>query len=191
LTSLVHKGVSEQWPSSPIDPVEAAAARASWRADEDEWTRAALESWQHRRTLHDVARECMHRGDRVGVTMWRTIFTGVLVAVGEDVCSLRTPDGRVDIRLPIDDAPLPFELRVVADAAAGGTRGDPVPLSFRTCLLGHEAHATEVMIGPALAGEVRRGRLVVGRDHVVLTTPGGDTTYLALASLAWVRAARD
>ena len=45
-----------------------AAVRAEWRDDEEAWTRAAFEHWEHRRTLVDIVRDCMIRADEVILT---------------------------------------------------------------------------------------------------------------------------
>src|SRR5436190_21689722 len=77
----------------------AAALRAEWRDDEYEWTRAALQHWEHDQTLLDVLRMCMHRGDTVALEFSDHTFTGVLTAVGEDLARVETVDGSVDVHL--------------------------------------------------------------------------------------------
>jgi GGDEF domain-containing protein len=51
----------------------AAAARAEWREEEDEWTRAAFERWQHARRLVDALKDVMYRGDAVLVEIGRRL----------------------------------------------------------------------------------------------------------------------
>ena len=60
----------EELPRPELDaPSDVGAAmREEWRVEQEEITRDAAEVWQHARTLLDVAREYMHRGDRVVVT---------------------------------------------------------------------------------------------------------------------------
>ena len=107
---LAHAGIGDA----------AASARAVWRADEEEWTRAAVERWHHGRTLLDVVRECMHRGDTVAVRVGAVTMTGTVRVVGDDVVSLASADGRVDFPL---DSTTALTVRVVERARSGGTRG--------------------------------------------------------------------
>ena len=75
----------------------AAAARSEWRADEEAWTHAAVERWLHDRTLLDVVRECMYRGDTVSVAFAERVFTGRVTAVGSDLFALELVEVRVDV----------------------------------------------------------------------------------------------
>ncbi len=90
---------------------DAASVRAEWRADEEQWSRAALERWEHARGLADVARDAMRRGDTVAFAFTEVTWTGVLVAVGDDVARLDVGSAFVDLRLAADS---PFVLRVRA-----------------------------------------------------------------------------
>ncbi|MFN8028661.1 MAG: hypothetical protein U0W40_20585 [Acidimicrobiia bacterium] len=54
----------ESFPSIPISS-PAADVRREWRADEEEWSRAALEHFVTQRTLTDVLRDLMYQGDAV------------------------------------------------------------------------------------------------------------------------------
>ena len=81
----------------------------------------ALERWEHERTLLDVLRDCMHRGDTVALAFASVTITGVVTAVGRDVTLIASPDGCVDV--PVD-ARMPAVLRVVVPARGGGGRGD-------------------------------------------------------------------
>jgi hypothetical protein len=166
------------------DPLErsgigdaAAAARAEWRTEEDEWRRAAVEQWHHGRTLLDVVRDCMHRGDTVSVRIGTVTVTGTVCAVGDDVVSVAAPDGRADF---LADARTPLLVRVVERAPRGGTRGEPCT-TFRARLLELEASEEVVEIATA-SGDAARGRLVVGRDHLV-----ADDDVVALTAVACVR----
>jgi len=68
-----------------VDLPAAGALRAAWRAEEAEWSRAALERWEHDRTLADVLRDCMHRGDTVAVDVDAQVFAGAVASVGVDM----------------------------------------------------------------------------------------------------------
>jgi len=178
--------------TDPLDRVDigdaAAVVRAEWRADEEEWTRAALERWQHERSLLELLRECMHRGDTITVCPGSVTFTGRVEAVGDDLFALAAPDGRVDMRCD-DGAPL--VVRIAERARTGGTRGHPVP-TFRARLLELEMAEGDVEVGLRASGDTVRGRLTVGRDQVIVQAGdgghgGSGEAVIALAALAWVR----
>ncbi len=173
--------------TDPLERVDigdaAAVVRAEWRADEEEWTRAALERWRHNRSLLDVLRECMHRGDTITVCPGSVTFTGRVAAVGDDLLALAAPDGRVDVHCHAD---APLVVRIAERARTGGTRGDAVT-TFRARLLELEMADGEVEIGTRSAGDVVRGRLTVGRDHVIVQDREGGEAVITLAALAWVR----
>jgi hypothetical protein len=158
------------------------AARADWRAEEERWAQAAFEAWEHRRSLVDVARDSMHRGDAVAVVVCGHTFTGMLVATNRDHLALRTPGGRVDLRVQPTSA---LVLRVVATARSGGTRGDEGTTTFRARLLELEASRARVEVGGG--GTVLSGTLRVGGDHVSLHDGGARRAYVPIGSLAWVR----
>lgn len=164
--------------------VAAAAARAEWRVDEEHWAGAALEQWQHARTLVDLARDHLHRGDTISLR-WpgsAVSLTGRVTAVSDDALAVDAFTGRVDVSL----APgLALAWRVVEQATRGGSRGDE-PLTFRARLLELEAIGAPVDVA-ALDDEIVRGAVRVGRDHVQVV--GGDARWvLALSALRWVRA---
>jgi hypothetical protein len=160
----------------------AAAARSEWRADEDAWARAALERWSHRRTLLDVARECMHRGDTVAVGFPHHAFSGRIVAVGDDVFSLDVAESRVDVAATHDAR---FVLRIAARARSGGVRGVAVT-TIRARLLELETAGYDVELGCA-TGETIAGLVGVGRDHVVVRPPDAADTVMPVGALAWIR----
>ncbi len=164
-----------------------AALRAEWRTDEEEWTRAAFERWQHDQTLFDVARDCMHRGDTVVMLSCRRSFQGVVSSVGEDVVRMTTADGRVVVHLGAD---APLALRVAARATAGGARGDRERLTLRAVLLDHETSGAAVELGVATAEYALTGVLRVGRDQVALRSSEGVETYIPTRWVAWVRRPR-
>ena len=141
--------------TDPLDRVDigdaAAVVRAEWRADEEEWTRAALERWRHDRSLLDVLRECMHRGDTITVCPGSVTFTGRVEAVGDDLLALAAPDGRVDVQCHAD---APLVVRIAERARTGGTRGDAVT-TFRARLLELEMAEGEVEIGTRAVGRRR------------------------------------
>ncbi len=122
-----------------------AAAREEWRSEQEAAARDAVEQWQHARTLVDVAREYMHRGDRVAITVAGHHATGEIVEVARDRLAVFDGDRRIDVHL--HDA-LPLALRVVERARAGGRSGTRA-VSFRARLLEMETAATRVMVATA------------------------------------------
>jgi hypothetical protein len=178
--------------SDPLDRAElagaAAGVRAEWRADEEEWTRAALEHWHHRRALLDVVRECMHRGDTVTLRLPHATFTGRVTAVGDDIIAIAVlGESRVDVRV---DPHLPFVVRVVERARSGGTRGQEVT-TIRARLLQLEADGADVEVGAHGTEDIARGRLQVGADHVIVDEREGAVSVISNAAVAWVRLRRD
>jgi hypothetical protein len=160
----------------------AAGLRAQWRAEEEQWTRAALERWEHDRTLLDVLRACMHRGDTVALAFADRTFTGVVTAVGADLARVETVDGSVDAHLGATAA---CSLRVITTARAGGERGDPSVATFRARLLHLEGGV--VQLGVRAPDDAVVGELRVGRDQVSVVDRDGARRYVPITSVSWVR----
>jgi hypothetical protein len=158
---------------------EHGAVRAEWRAEEERWSRAAFEHWEHDQTLADVARACMHRGDALSFVFTDVTWSGELVAVGRDVACLDV-DGRVvDVRL---SPRAPFVLRV-GTTVGDGRRGDTSVSTFTARL--RELDSTSVCIGTP-AGPLE-GRLRVGRDHARIAARDARVAYVPAASIWWMR----
>jgi hypothetical protein len=170
--------------------------REEWRAEEEEYTRAAATQWAHSRTLIEIARELMHRGDVVAVTAGSATFTGTVTHVGLDLLRLRTPGGTTDVSLAAVTTGsgerrrvrllAPVVLRVVERARAGGRSAHRGVETFRARLLEHETDAEPVVVGSLLLEEELRGALTVGRDQVCVTDRDGRETYVPLAWISWV-----
>jgi len=173
----------------PIDDdlrARAAELRREWRADEEEWSRAALEHFRHRRTLADVLRAAMHRGDVVelGATGVRGVATvqGVVVHVGEDWCRLDTAGGVVE--LPMTTA-TPV-VRVVERSPRGGSGGAPdAPATWRARLLELEVAQTSCTV-ELTTGESLTGSVLVGGDHVAVQV-GATESYVPAGALLRLR----
>ncbi|MFN8037535.1 MAG: hypothetical protein U0V73_16570 [Acidimicrobiia bacterium] len=172
-----------------------AAMRAEWREDEELYAAEALAQWQHGRRLADVFTELMHRGDTVAITLAHWTFTGVVVGTGDDLVTLRTGAGRVDVHtaLPARVAgdrhalvPAPVVVRVVERATAGGIR-QPERLTFRARLHELVTDRAPLALGCASTADELRGLVTVGRDHVHVRGDDGAETYLPLAWVSWVR----
>lgn len=157
----------------------AATLRAEWRAEEERWSRAALEHWEHRRSLADVVRAAMHRGDVVVVAFADVVWSGAVVGVGHDVARVDVGGTSIDIRL----APgAPFVLRT-RPARDDGRRGDPTVTTFTARM--RELDGTTVCIGTP-NGPVE-GILRTAHDHVRLTADDGSASYVPAESIGWVR----
>lgn len=166
------------------------AAREERRAEEEEYTRAAARQWARRRDLVDIARELQHRGDTVSIQMGEMVFVGVIDVVGRDYAQIRTDGGRVDIPVLTsgnEREPRPLLVRVLERARAGGRRAEPSAETFRARLLEYDGEEIDAVVGSALLREELRGRLVVGRDHLVIRDRDGGDTYLPLSCVAWVK----
>jgi hypothetical protein len=171
-------------PSDPELARAASSAREEWRREEEDYLRAAEEHWAHQRTLRDVLRDLMHRGDTITVTLGATTLTGRVLAVGDDWFELDGPGGTTDLRIDTTD----LVVRVLERAAAGGCRGDAGSRTFRARLLEHEMAGGPVVVG--LRGGELRGELVVGRDQVGIGT-SPPVTYVPIRGVAFVRSLRD
>jgi len=158
----------------------AAAARAEWRAEEESWIRAAHERWEHGRSLVDVVRDCMHRGDRVTFVLSSTTVAGAVVAVGTDVARVATVEGAVDVAI---SSASPVVVRV-APGRNPGTRGDGTVTTFAARLRELDGAVVDVA---ANDGDELRGRLRRGRDHVRVDDGDRGSAYVPIGSVVWVR----
>ena len=157
--------------------------RAAWRSAAEAAGAAAAEQWSHTRTLRDRLVECMHRGDPVAAIVAGHRFAGEVVEVADDVLSLLTVGGRVDVNL--SDA-VPVAIEVTERVRAGGRSGEARSGGFRARLLSREAENAEVTVGTAFLPEPFDGKVGVGADHVCVTGRGGGEVLLALSSVAFV-----
>ena len=166
----------------------AAHLRAEVRADEEDWTRAAVQHWAHARTLADLAREFAARGDGVVVETTGRSFRGVIVAVGPARGDRATRGAVGHLRLALAEAvgsPLaPFALYRADRARRGGVRPPAALVTFRARLLELEAAGIPVRVGSSVIGGELTGCLTVGRDHVVVH--GARETVLPVCWVSYV-----
>jgi hypothetical protein len=152
------------------------------RAEAEEYEALAAKDLLRRRDLGAVARELLHRGDRVAVTSGGRTFTGVVVHAAGDLACLETAGGVVDVRLGG-----PVAIRVVEVVRTGGLPSGRGAGSFVARLHEHEAAGVTVELGCAALDSEPRGRLAaVASDHVVLDAESG-RSYVALAAIGWAR----
>ena len=162
-----------------------AAMREEWRAEQEAATRDAAEQWRHSRTLLDLARDHMHRGDRVAITVAGHRAVGAIIEVASDRIALLdgSDDGaRSDVH--VTDA-LPLAFSVVERARSGGRTGARTS-SFRARLLELEAAGSPVVLATAIGPDPFTGNLSVGTDLVVIATGAGTEFVVALSAVAFV-----
>jgi hypothetical protein len=172
-----------------------AAVRAEWRDDEEAWTRAAFEHWEHRRTLVDIVRDCMMRADEVILKTPHLALRGVITAVGRDALRIiadghsgdNGQDAATDVQLTAGGT---IALRVVGRTRSGSVsdprRGRHDDATFRARLLERETLG-QVELGSFASADVLVGELRVGADHVRLRSPDVGDSYVPMSSVAWVR----
>ena len=165
--------------SDTVADDRAASARAEWRAEEAEWSRVALEHWEHGRGLADVLRDCMQCGDTVTFAFSTVTWSGSIGAVGRDIVRVDVGEVTVDVRL---DPAAPFVLRARSGAGEGAF-DRAVVTTFAARL--RELDGTAVCIGTS-SGTLE-GDLRVGRDQVRVTASGADVAYVPTGSVWWVR----
>lgn len=159
--------------------------REEWRAEQESATLDAAEQWRHSRSLLDLARDHMHRGDRVAITVAGHRCVGEIVEVARDRIALLDVGGsaaRADVHV-IDVVPLAF---TVVERALSGGRSSARTLTFRARLLELEAAGAPVVIATALGPDRHTGILGVGTDHVVTTAADGTETVISLSAIAFV-----
>jgi hypothetical protein len=182
--------VSDSFADDPELRDAAARARHDWRVEQEETARDAYVAWRHTRTLDDVLRDCMARGDRVEVQVHGHAFRGVIVDVAHDLVSLREDPGRppVDVRRA---AGVPLAVRVVAHAVAPGRRGGGEDGDFRGRLHAREDGGETCCV--YLVGDVepRRGRVAPGEGCAVVRGDDGRDTWCALAAIVAITTAPD
>jgi hypothetical protein len=152
------------------------------RAEAEEDERLAALALLRDRTLGDVARELLHRGDRIAAVCPGRTATGLVIAAAGDLLTVQSAAGAVDLRL----GP-PVLVRVLDRARAGGAPAGRGAQSFTARLYEHEAGGGRVAIGWGPTGEEVVGRITaVARDHLVVAEADGTTAFLPLAAVWWV-----
>lgn len=166
----------------PLDPEVAgemgrmaAALDAEVRAEQAEYEAMALRTSWRARSIADVARTWMVRGDTVEVDVAGRRLVGEVQHVGEDLLVLSTaragePPAAVDVALAA--GPL---LRVVSPNPSGRRPPGRGARTLRARLTEHETSGVDVIV--TLADEREVGGVIdaVATDHLLLRTTTGAT----------------
>lgn len=161
-------------------------ARALRQGAGQEWREEAaadeqLSELQRRRgqTLADVAREAMHRGDRVAVEAAGMRLVHPVIAVGNDYLVL--DDGEQVVDVALRQATLRVERR-----SSGGVSGRPAAATFRARLGELEQAGARVTVVVTGGGREEGSLELVAADHLVIDGGGGSRSYVPLGVVALV-----
>src|SRR5699024_3984673 len=135
-----------------------------------------------RRSLPDVARELVNRGDRVSVVAGRQTLAGEFIHAAGDLACLLTRVGHVDLNLEV-----PLVMRVVERVTSGGRSPVGGAQSFKARIAEHEAAGFPVELGGQVPGGELTGRIeAVATDHLVLAELNGYSSVVPLGLTAYV-----
>jgi hypothetical protein len=146
----------------------AAAMDAEVRAEQAAYEAEALRAERRRRSLGDVARELVVRGDLVEVVVAGQRLRGTPVHAGRDHLALATPRGQVDVALGAMTC-----LEVLARRPGGAAAGAG-PATFRARMTEHEVAASPVVVLLADGGTVEGVVAAAAADHLLLTARRGE-----------------
>lgn len=155
-------------------------AGAEMRAEAEEVERQAHLGRLRTRSLADVARQAMHRGDRAVVEVAGRIITGHVSHTGTDYMVVEGDDEVVDIRLA--QAAIGFER-----SAHGGHSTSAGSTTMRARLAEYEQTGEPVrLVAPLIPMEVAGSLIVVARDHVTVRRSDGGDVHLPIDAIALV-----
>lgn len=147
----------------------AAFMDAEVRAEQAEYEAMALRAEWRARSLSDLARELVVRGDQVEVVTATRRLIGTMQHAGTDFCVLACPSGPVDVSLSTLTT-----LRVVRHVRAGGQPLGSGASTLRARLTEHETARTPLTVlfadGDSVAGVVG----AAASDHLLLRTSTGE-----------------
>lgn len=154
-------------PEDDMDKV-ASFMDAEVRAEQAEYEAMALQAQWRSRSLADVARELMIRGDQIEVVTATRHLSGTMHNVGTDFCVMATPAGPVDVSLTTLTT-----LRVVRRVRAGGRPPGSGANTLRARMTEHQTSKTRLTVlltdGDVVAGMVD----AAASDHLLLRTATG------------------
>jgi hypothetical protein len=157
----------------------AAVMDAEVRAEQADYERMALQAQWRERSLADVAREWMVRGDVVEVRAAGQQLTGTVVHVGVDLAVLAATRGHVDLALPRLQG-----LRVVQQVRSGGVPPGRGARTFRARLTEHEVAAARLCLLTS-ADDLVDGMIeAVAADHLLVATRRGQVVLPEAAVVA-------
>ena len=161
LARFLRQGVGQEW-------------RAELEATEFETHQQRLRS----RTLQQVAKMILHRGDRLTIQTGKMQVSGEVVGCGADYLTLETVGGRVDARL--DRIAM-----VVTKQVSGGIDPKGGAPTWRARLKELELTGEEVELYGSSLGHSRQGRIrAVSTDHVWLVERSRSDIYLPFEEIA-------
>lgn len=163
LARFLRQGAGQEW-------------RAEWEATEFETHQGRL----RRRTLRDVAKMLLHRGDRLTVQAGRLQLSGRVTAGGTDYVTINTEHLCADARLGR------VALRVTK-RHSGGAQAGGMPSTWRARLAQMELTQETVKVyapslGVSVAGKIR----AVAVDHVWLVDAAGFDFYVPFEEISVV-----
>ncbi len=154
-------------PEDDMDKV-ASFMDAEVRAEQAEYEAMALQAHWRSRSVADVARELMIRGDQIEVVTATRHLSGTMHHVGADFCVMATPAGPVDVSLSTLTS-----LRVVRLVRAGGRPPGSGANTLRARMTEHQTSKTPLTVlltdGEVVAGMVD----AAAPDHLLLRTATG------------------
>lgn len=146
----------------------AAAMDAEVRAEQAAYEAEALRAEQRARSLADVARELVVRGDVVEVVVAGRTLTGAAAHAGRDLLVLDTAHGVVDVALPAITL-----LQVVRRVRDGGRPPGRGATTLRARMTEHEVAGLGVTVLLADGGTVDGAVAAAAADHLLVTAARG------------------
>jgi len=163
LARFLRQGVGQEW-------------RAELEATEFETHQDRL----RRRTLRDVARMLLHRGDRLTVQAGALKLSGHVTAGGTDYVTINTNHLCADARLGM------VALRVTK-RRSGGAQAGGMPSTWRARLTQMELTQETVQVHAPSLGVSLEGRIrAVAVDHVWLVDAAGFDIYVPFEEISVV-----
>lgn len=170
-------------PGDPFDELAGElrqGAGREWREEAEE-IEAETHVWRLRRkTLGEVAREALHRGDRLTVVCGERSAAGEVVGAGTDYLTLASDALWVDVRL--DEVVIRRE-----SSPSGGVEQTSGSTTWIARLKEFEQTGEDLEVWVPASRQGLHGRIeTVAADHLVVTDRLGGSVYVPLGSAAMV-----
>lgn len=167
-------------PLDPHDPGLSRRVEREMRAHLADAEREAAQLAARRRTLADITRRAVERGDLITVSVGGRAVTGTGIYARRDLLTVATTQALVEVNVGAIEW-----IRVDRAGVSGGRTSPDEAESFeaRLRLLELGAETIELL---GCHGRLRvRGKLsAVGRDHVAVTASDGKVWYTPLSQVA-------